>query len=76
MQLLVFLVFYLQGDGVQSEVPHISDRVIQSLLDTPQLGGVLLQKLAVVLQLHLCVDFCRVEDLNKETSARLIMQLK
>lgn len=75
MQLLVFLVFYLQGDGVQSEVPHISDRVIQSLFDTPQLGGVLLQKLAVVLQLNLCVDFCRVEDLNKERSARLTMQL-
>lgn len=37
-----FLVFYLQGDGVQSEVPHISDGVIQSLLDALQLRGVLL----------------------------------
>ena len=63
----MFGVCYLQGDGVQSEVPHVSDGVIQSLLDPPQLGGVVLQKLAVVLQLNLCVYFCRVEGLIKHT---------
>lgn len=70
------VVFYLQGNGVQSEIPNISDWVIQSILDTPQLGGVVLQKLGVVLQLNLCVYFCRVEDLVKDTSAGLMLQFK
>lgn len=52
-----FLVPYLQGDGVESEVPHVSDGIVQSLLDAPQLGCVLLQKPAVLLQLNLCVYF-------------------
>ncbi|KAG7244472.1 hypothetical protein INR49_030124 [Caranx melampygus] len=52
----------VEGDGVQSEVPHISDGVIEGLLDTLQLRGVFLQKLAVVLQLDLCVYFCRYES--------------
>lgn len=62
-------VFHLQGDGVQREVPHVPDGVVQGLLDTPQLGGVLLQKLAVVLQLNLCVYFCTMEGLIEDTSA-------
>lgn len=77
IQSLVYLfVFYLQGNGVQSEIPNISDGVIQSILNTPQLGGVVLQKLGVVLQLNLCVYFCRVEDLVKDTSAGLMLQFK
>lgn len=69
-------MFHLQGNGVQSEIPNISDGIIQSLLDTPQLGGVLLQKLVVVLQLNLCVYFCRLKNLVKDTSAGLMLQFK
>lgn len=61
-----FLVLYLQGDGVKSEVPHISDGIIQCLLNAPQLRGVLLQKLAVFLQLNLCVYFCWLKVCTRE----------
>lgn len=57
----------LKSDGVQSEVPHISDGVVQSVLDAPQVGGVLLQELAVVLQLNLGVYFCGVKGFIKQS---------
>lgn len=66
--MLYILVFYLQGDGVQSEVPHISDGVIQGLFDALQLRGIFLQKLAVVLQLDLCVYFYSVKGQIKGRS--------
>lgn len=62
-------MFYLKGNRVQSEVPHITNGVIQGLLYTLQLGGVLLQKPAVVLQLNLCVYFCKMEGESTDREA-------
>ncbi len=61
---------HLQSDGVQSEVPYISDRVVQRFFNTLELSGIFLQELLIVFNLHFCVNLCTGKNQKQQINSQ------
>ena len=53
---------YLQWDGVQCDIPSISQRLLQRLLDLLQLCGIVLQETTIFAELNFTDDFWAIKN--------------